>query len=136
MKELRLQVNISFYILVLIVSLVLLSAAKLFLEMQLSQLATLQFIIAVSALFVALVHFMLTISGQKKVTICNQGFSYLNLFAKRQFIPSEEIQKLTTRNALGLRVIQIHTYEKTITLLAFKITKAQKRSLAQLGYLA
>ncbi|KZN60064.1 hypothetical protein N473_25410 [Pseudoalteromonas luteoviolacea CPMOR-1] len=136
MKELRLQVNILFYIIVLLVSLVLLSAAKLFLEMQLSQLAALQFIIAISALFVALVHFMLTVSGQKKVTICNQGFSYLNLFAKRQFIPSEEIQKLTTRNVLGLKVIQIHTYEKTITLLAFKISKAQKRSLAQLGYLA
>lgn len=136
MKELRLQVNILFYIIVLLVSLVLLSAAKLFLEMQLSQLAALQFIIAISALFIALVHFMLTVSGQKKVTICNQGFSYLNLFAKRQFIPSEEIQKLTTRNVLGLKVIQIHTYEKTITLLAFKISKAQKRSLAQLGYLA
>ncbi|KID58646.1 hypothetical protein JF50_01890 [Pseudoalteromonas luteoviolacea] len=136
MKELRLQVNILFYIIILLVSLVLLSAAKLFLEMQLSQLAALQFIIAISALFIALVHFMLTVSGQKKVTICNQGFSYLNLFAKRQFIPSEEIQKLTTRNVLGLKVIQIHTYEKTITLLAFKISKAQKRSLAQLGYLA
>ncbi|KZN45635.1 hypothetical protein [Pseudoalteromonas luteoviolacea] len=136
MKELRLQVNTVFYLIVMLASLVLLSAAKLFMDMQLSHLATLQFFIAISAIFMALVHLMLTLSGQKKVTICNQGISYLNLFARRKFVPSEEINKLTTRNCLGLKVIQVHTHEKTITLLAFKITKAQKKSLVQLGYLA
>ncbi|MDK2597972.1 hypothetical protein [Pseudoalteromonas obscura] len=136
MKELRLQVNFIFYVIVMLVSLALLSAAKLFLEMQLSLLAAAQFTIAITAIVMAFIHFMLALSGQNKVTICNQGFSYFNLFGTRKFVPSEEIHKLSTRSILGLKVIQIHLIDTKITLLAFKITKAQKRSLAQLGYLA
>ncbi|KZN53587.1 hypothetical protein N474_19840 [Pseudoalteromonas luteoviolacea CPMOR-2] len=136
MKELRLQVNTLFYCVLATLSVVLLSLAKLFFDLQLSQIAVVQFFIAMVATLAVSVHFILALSGQKCVTICNQGLSHFNIFGRRKFIPSEEITRLTTKSFLGLKAIQIHTEEKRITLLAFKISKKQKKTLQQLGYLA
>ncbi|OCQ22473.1 hypothetical protein A7985_00445 [Pseudoalteromonas luteoviolacea] len=136
MKELRLQVNILFYFVLATLSIVLLSLAKLFFDLQLSQIAAVQLFIAIIATLAASMHFVFALSGQKCVTICNQGLSHFNVFGRRRFIPSEEIISLNTKSVLGLKTIQIHTKEKRITLLAFKITKKQKKTLQQLGYLA
>jgi len=136
MKELRLQVNTLFYFVLATLSLILLSLAKLFFDLQLSQIAAAQFFVAVVATLAVSIHFILALSGQKCVTICNQGLSHFNIFGRRKFVPSEEISHLTTKSFFGLKAIQIHTNEKRITLLAFKITNKQKKSLQQLGYLA
>ncbi|GEK11828.1 hypothetical protein HUZ36_04355 [Pseudoalteromonas sp. McH1-7] len=134
MKELKLGMNLSFFISLSVFALGLVALDALLISDSIYMFSFAQMALSAAIIFYIIVGVWAIFSGQSRVIVCNQGVAYQTLFGQKYYIPAEEVEKISVERILWFSYTKLHMANRTLRLWSFKPSQAQQRSLKVLGY--
>ncbi|MCG9759693.1 MULTISPECIES: hypothetical protein [Pseudoalteromonas] len=134
MKELKLGMNLSFFISLSIIALSLLILDTLIVSEKISLISFAQLTLSAAIMFYIIMGVWAIFSGQSRVIICNQGVVYHSLLGQKHYIPSEEVEKISVERLLWFSYTKLYLATGVLRIWSFKPNLAQQQSLKLLGY--
>ncbi|PCK31326.1 hypothetical protein [Pseudoalteromonas piscicida] len=134
MKELKLGMNLSFFISLSMIALSLLVLDTFVVSEQISLMSFIQMASSVAIIFYIVAGLWSIFSGQSRVRVCNQGVVYQNLLGQKHYIPAEEVKKISVERLLWFSYTKLYLTTGVLRIWSFKPSSAQQHSLKQLGY--
>ncbi|MEJ6473257.1 hypothetical protein [Pseudoalteromonas piscicida] len=134
MKELKLGMNLSFFISLSMIALSLLVLDTFVVSEQISLMSFIQMASSVAIIFYIVAGLWSIFSGQSRVRVCNQGVVYQNLLGQKHYIPAEEVKKISVERVLWFSYTKLYLTTGVLRIWSFKPSSAQQHSLKQLGY--
>ncbi|WP_462155781.1 hypothetical protein [Pseudoalteromonas piscicida] len=135
MKELKLGMNLSFFISLSIIAFTLLVLDALIVPERISMVSFVQLTLSAAIMFYIVTGLWAIFSGQSRVIICNQGVVYHSLLGQKHYIPAEEVEKISVERLLWFSYTKLYLTSGVLRIWSFKPNLAQQQSLKLLGYI-
>ncbi|MCF6435191.1 hypothetical protein [Pseudoalteromonas sp. MMG022] len=136
MRELRLQVNVTFYTTVAIMVMSLLTISLFITKGHSDSVlkgAMLMSFILIGAINLNLI---MTLSGKRQASMCNNGLFYTSAFGRHVYIPVEGITHISVRKFCGIKLTKVSTIDGDVHFLTMQFSNTQEDKLREFGYLA
>ncbi|QZO14779.1 hypothetical protein [Pseudoalteromonas piscicida] len=135
MKELKLGMNLPFFISLSIIAFTLLVLDTLIVSERISLVSFVQLTLSAAIMFYIATGLWAIFNGQSRVIICNQGVVYHSLFGQKHYIPAEEVEKISVERLLWFSYTKLYLTSGVLRIWSFKPNLAQQQSLKLLGYI-
>ncbi|MEI5637594.1 MULTISPECIES: hypothetical protein [unclassified Pseudoalteromonas] len=134
MKELKLGLNFSFYVMLSLTAFCLLLSESWLYPDSAQGISKLQQLIALAILGYVLIALGTFIFGRRQFRICSQGVAYRNLFGQQCYLPAEQIRAISAKQIYCFNYTEVSLKERNIRFWSFKLRPSQLERLKLLGY--
>ncbi|MBD1582480.1 hypothetical protein [Pseudoalteromonas sp. S16_S37] len=136
MKELRLQINITFYTIVASIVLCLLTVSLFVTNGHDNALLKSAMVLSFILIGAININLLMTLSGKRKASLCNNGLHYVSAIGRKVYIPAESITHIKVKKCCGIKITKVSTPERNIYFVSFQFSTLQELKLKEFGYLA
>ncbi|QTH71441.1 hypothetical protein [Pseudoalteromonas xiamenensis] len=134
MRELQLNINKSFYVLLCVFAVAIWGFGALLNDFGKSSFNHVELFLALVIVLFCAFHLALSLTGQRKAVFCSQGLYYINALGKRRYVLAEQITGVKVLSVFGLKVTKISLVDSTLLFVAFNPCEKQLAQLRVQGY--
>ncbi len=136
MRELRLQINVTFYATVAIMVMSLLTISLFVTKGHNDSLLKSAMILSFILIGAINLNLLMTLSGKRHASMCVNGLYYTSTFGRHVYIPVEGITHIQVRKLCGIKITKVSTIEGNVHFLTMQFSNNQENKLRKFGYLA
>ncbi|WP_440056775.1 hypothetical protein ACSLBF_18025 (plasmid) [Pseudoalteromonas sp. T1lg65] len=134
MKELKLGMNLSFYLTFCALTLAVVIVDLLASMPDGTTVSLVKSLVPTVIILVLAIALFNTVNGKCKAVFCSQGLYYQNFLGKNYYVPFEEITKVTIEKVFWCNFTKVHKPHGNIRIWTFTPTQKQLKGLRALGY--
>ncbi|WP_139158785.1 hypothetical protein [Pseudoalteromonas byunsanensis] len=79
---------------------------------------------------------VMTLSGKRQASMCNNGLYYISTLGRRVYIPVEGITNIRVQKLFGIKITKVSTTDGSVHFLTMQFSSTQENKLRKFGYLA
>ncbi|WP_152086274.1 hypothetical protein [Pseudoalteromonas sp. A25] len=135
MKELRLQINVSFYTLTASLIIFFFAVTLFITSSHNNAFVKLTLLLCFTLFGIVNINLLMALSGKRAVSLCNNGLHYVSAVGQKVYIPLEEITHIKIRKLFATKITEVLTIDCSVYFISFQFSTLQELKLKRSGYL-